>query len=274
MKKHDGHSGGYRRGILLSLLVLFGVTVAHADSASDIAKQAQNPIASMISVPFQNNTTFGVGEHAGAADTLLIQPVIPLTLNGDWNLITRTIVPIVDEPALGPGVGSVSGMGDIQPSFYFSPAHPNHGVIWGLGPSFSFATATDRSLGTGRDSVGLSTAILTIRGPWLLGTLITDVASVGGHQDRSNVHSFLMQPFVNLNFHQGWYLASSPVITANWRGSSGNKWTVPMGGGGGKILRIGRQAVNAYVQVFDNVVRPHDAGNWTLRLQIQLLFPR
>lgn len=247
---------------------------ATAQSTGDIAKQAQNPIASMISVPFQNNTTFGVGEHSDPANSLLIQPVVPLTLNSDWNLITRTIIPIVTEPALAPGLGSTTGMGDAQLALYFSPSRPTHGVIWGLGPAFTFASATDRSLGSGKDSVGLSTAILTIKGPWLIGTLMTDVVSVGGQEDRKSVHSFLMQPFVDYNFSHGWYLASSPIITADWRASSGNKWTVPIGGGGGKILRIGKQAVNAYIQAFDNVVRPHEAGNWTLRVQVQLLFPR
>jgi hypothetical protein len=129
-------------------------------------------------------------------------------------------------------------------------------------------------LGSGKESAGLSTAVLTIRGPWLVGTLITDVASVGGREDRKSVHSFLIEPFVNYNFSHGWYLNSSPIMTADWHAASDNRWTVPIGGGGGKILRIGKQAVNAYVQAFDNVVRPHEAGNWTLRVQVQLLFPR
>lgn len=249
-------------------------SLARAENSSDIAKQAQNPIASLISVPFQNSTTFGVGEHGGTADTLLVEPVIPVTLSPDWNLVTRTIVPLIDEPTLAPGLGDVGGLGDIQLSLYLSPAKASHGIIWGLGPSFSFATASDRSLGTGKDSAGLSTAVLTIRGHWLVGTLVTDVASVGGREDRKSVHQFLIQPFVNYNFSKGWYLNSSPIVTADWHASSSNQWTVPMGGGGGKILRLGKQAVNCYVQAYDNVVHPHAAGNWTLRVQVQLLFPR
>lgn len=249
-------------------------TVARAEDSPDIAKQAQNPIASLISVPFQNNTTFGVGEDSRVQNALEIEPVIPIKLTSDWNLITRTIVPVINQPTLAPGLGNVSGLGDVQLSLYMSPVAPFHGFIWGLGPSFSFATASDRSLGTGKDSAGLSTAVLTIHGPWLVGVLVTDVASIGGREDRKNVHQFLMQPFVDYNFSHGWYLASSPIMTADWKATSGNKWTVPVGGGGGKILRIGRQAVNTYIQAFDDVVRSHEGGTWTLRLQVQLLFPK
>jgi hypothetical protein len=258
----------------LLLLPLFLSTLARAQDTPEIAKQAQNPIASVISVPFQNSTTFGVGEDSRVQDSLLIEPVIPLRLTPDWNLITRTIVPVIDQPTLAPGLGNVSGLGDVQLSLYMSPAKPVGGLIWGLGPSFSFATASDRSLGAGKDSAGLSTALLTIQGHWLVGVLITDVASIGGQEARMSVHQFLMQPFVDYNFSHGWYLASSPIITANWRATSGNKWTVPLGGGGGKIFHIGRQAVNTYVQAFDDVVRPHEGGTWTLRLQVQLLFPK
>jgi hypothetical protein len=261
------------RLLVLGVLAVF-CRATSAEEAPEIAKQAQNPIASLISIPFQNNATFGVGENSHVQDSLLIEPVIPFKLTSAWNLITRTIIPFIDQPSLAPGLGDVSGLGDVQLSLYMSPVKPVGGLIWGLGPSFSFATASDRSLGTGKNSVGLSTALLTIQGHWLAGVLITDVASVGGQDDRKNVHQFLMQPFVDYNFSQGWYLVSSPIITADWKASAGNKWTVPVGGGGGKIFHIGRQAVNTYVQGFDNVVRPHEGGTWTLRLQVQLLFPK
>ena len=259
---------------LFCVLPLWNSAPADAEDSPEIAKQAQNPIASMISVPFQNSTTFGVGADSRVQDSLLIEPVVPFRRTSDWNLITRTIVPVIEQPTLGPGLGDVSGVGDVQLSLYMSPAKPYGGLIWGLGPSFSFATASDRSLGTGKNSAGLSTALLTIRGPWLVGVLMTDVASIGGQEARKSVHQFLVQPFVDYNFSHGWYLGSSPIITADWRAASGNKWTVPLGGGGGRILHIGGQAVNAYVQAFDDVVRPHAGGTWTLRLQVQLLFPK
>jgi hypothetical protein len=281
MEKPSGKSGSDRRrnapyafGILCVLILQCHSVSANAEDSPEIAKQAQNPIASVISVPFQNNTTFGVGENSSVQDSLLIEPVVPFRLTPDWNLITRTIIPVIEQPRLAPGLGDVSGLGDVQLSLYLSPAKPFGGLIWGLGPSFSFATATNRSLGTGKDSAGLSTALLTIQGPWLVGVLITDVASIGGQDARKSVHQFLMQPFVDYNFAHGWYLASSPVMTADWKAAPGNKWTVPVGGGGGKIVRTGHMAINTYVQAFDDVVRPREGGSWTVRLQVQLLFPR
>src|SRR5579859_4785929 len=133
------------RLILACLMPILPGISAYAEDTPEIAKQAQNPIASLISVPFQNSTTFGVGENSRVQDSLLIEPVIPFKLNSDWNLITRTIVPVIEQPTLAPGVGNVSGLGDVQLSLYMSPSKAFRGLIWGLGPSFSFSTATDRS---------------------------------------------------------------------------------------------------------------------------------
>jgi len=260
------------RALLVAIAMLQGHAV-YADEATEIAKQAQNPVASLISVPFQDNINFGVGPESLVQNVLEIEPVIPLKLNDDWNVITRTIIPVVEQPTLAPGVGNVTGLGDVQPSFYLSPAKPG-AVIWGIGPSFSFASATDRSLGSGKDSAGLSAAALTIQGHWLVGALITDVVSVGGEKHRESVSQFLIEPFINYNFSHGWYLTSSPIITANWKATSANQWTVPVGGGGGKIIHVGHQAINVLAQAFDDVAHPHEAGNWTLRLQISLLFPK
>jgi hypothetical protein len=274
-------AAGFRLGVTRVSLALLGClllvsfsTHCNADDVSEIAKQAQNPVASLISVPFQNNLNFGVGPKSGEQDVLDIEPVIPITLTNDWNLITRTIIPVVYEPYISPGLGNATGIGDAQLALYLSPARPTDSVIWGIGPAISFPTASERYLGQGKVSTGLSAVALTIRGPWLIGVLMTDMASVAGEDDRKGVHQYLVEPFVNVNFSRGWYLTSSPIITADWKSPAGNRWTAPMGGGGGKILKIGSQRVNASVQAFDNVVRPHEAGNWTVRVQIQLLFPR
>jgi len=259
--------------LVFLLLPLFGAR-CRADDNSEIAKQAQNPVASLISVPFQNNLNFGVGPKSGEQDVLDIQPVVPIQLTSDWNLITRTIIPVVYEPYISPTVGDATGLGDSQLALYLSPARATDSVIWGIGPAMSFPTASERYLGQGKFSAGISAVALTIRGPWLIGVLMTDMTSVAGEADRKDVHQYLVEPFVNFNFPQGWYLASSPIITANWKSPADNRWTVPVGGGGGKVMKIGNQRINAYVQAFDNIVRPHEAGNWTLRVQIQLLFPK
>jgi hypothetical protein len=199
---------------------------------------------------------------------------VPFNIGEDWNMITRTIIPLVHQPSLAPGMDSLDGRGDISLSAYLSPARSGS-LIWGVGPSFTFATATNDALGQGKFSAGLSAVGLTIRGHWLIGALVTDVASVAGVSDRKNVHQMLLQPFVNYNFPRGWYLTSSPIITADWQARGGDQWTVPLGGGGGRTFKIGKQAFNAQMQAFGNVVRPDDdAGDWTLRVQISLLFPK
>jgi hypothetical protein len=258
-------------GVALSMLC---DAVAHAQDASELAHLVENPIAELISVPFQNNLTFGVGPRSDPQDVLNIQPVVPLRVNNDWNVISRTIVPVVSAPQLAPGGDRIGGLGDISLALYLSPAKTSTSFIWGVGPALTFATATNEVLGQGKFSAGMSAVALTIQGHWLVGTLVTDVASVAGESYRKDVHQMLVQPFVNYNFSRGWYLVSSPIITANWEARSGQQWTVPMGGGAGRTFRVGRQALNAYLQAFGNVERPRDAGNWTLRAQLQLLFPK
>jgi hypothetical protein len=246
---------------------------AYAEEAPELAHLVQNPVAKVISLPFQNNLNFGAGPQSDAQDVLNIQPVLPFGIGSNWNLIARAIIPVIHEPPLGHGTESTDGLGDISLAMYLSPARPGK-IIWGIGPAFTFATASHDELGQGKFDAGLSAVALTIRGHWLLGALATDVASVSGVSDRKNVHQMLVQPFINYNFPRGWYLTSSPIITADWKAPGSQQWTVPLGGGGGRAFRLGKQAMNVQMQAFGNVVRPHDAGDWTLRAQFQLLFPK
>jgi hypothetical protein len=244
------------------------------ESASQeaLAKAAQNPIANMISVPLQNNFNFGIGENNVMQYNLNIQPVIPISLSKDWNLITRTIIPIINQPSPAPGVGSAFGLGDLNPQFYFSPAKPGK-LIWGVGPTFTFPTATDSMLGSGKWSAGPAVVALTIHGHWVIGGVANQQWSFAGWGD-NDVSAFLVQPFVNYNLPHGWYLVTAPIMTANWEAGSGDKWTVPVGGGVGKIFKIGKQAFNAQLQAFGNVTKPDNGADWSLRFQIQLLFPK
>lgn len=204
---------------------------------------------------------------------LNIQPVWPFSLNEEWNLITRTIVPVISQPEFIPGDGRTDGLGDINFTAFFSPAKPGK-WIWGVGPVLLLPTATDDVLGTEKWGAGPSAVVLTVQGHWVYGALINQIWSFAGDDDRDDVDQMLIQPFVNYNLTDGWYLSSSPIITANWEADSGNKWTVPVGGGFGKIFRIGKQPMNASVQAFYNVEKPDNGPDWTLRLQLQFLFPK
>jgi hypothetical protein len=196
---------------------------------AELAKAAQNPLAKMISVPLQNNFNFGVGPNDATQWILNIQPVIPITLSENWNLITRTIFPIINQPSPAPGVRSASGLGDINPSFFFSPAKSGK-LIWGVGPTFTFPTATDSTLGSGKWSAGPAAVVLTMQGHWVYGVLANQQWSYAGWGDQ-DVSALLIQPFINYNLPHGWYLNSVPIITANWEANSDDRWTVPIGGG-------------------------------------------
>ena len=237
----------------------------------DLAKAAQNPVGDLISLPFQNNMNFDVGPADRTQNVLNIQPVWPIALSKNWNFITRTIVPLISQPA--PGNERTNGLGDINFTGFFSPKQPGK-IIWGVGPTLVFPTATDDVTGTDKWSAGPSVVVLTMPGQWVIGALVSNVWSFAGDDERADVNSFLMQYFVNYNLPDGWYLTSAPIITANWEAESGEQWTVPFGGGIGRVFRIGRQPINMQTQVFYNVETPTNGAKWQWRLQVQLLFPK
>ena len=244
------------------------------DSNEELAKKAQNPVANLISVPFQNNMNFNVGPEKTIQNVLNIQPVIPIHLNEDWNLITRTIMPVISQPGLTPWQDRTNGLGDTQFTAFLSPAKPG-GLIWGIGPIVQIPTSTGNdALGTDKWGIGPSAVALRIDGPWVYGALVNNIWSFAGPKGAPAINQFLLQPFLNYNFPDGLYLSSSPIITANWLAKSGDQWTVPLGGGVGKIWRIGKLPVNTQVQAFYNVKTPEFGPNWQLRLQLQFLFPQ
>ena len=228
----------------------------------------------MISVPFQNNTTYNVGPNERASNTLNIQPVIPVHLGEHVLMISRIIVPIVFQPDLNSTTGESSGLGDTNPTFFFSPAKQSK-LIWGVGPAFLLPTATQRAVGTGKWSAGPAAVVLVQPGKWTIGALGSQIWSFAGPDDRSPVSLMTIQYFVNYNLAHGWYLSSSPILTFNWKAASSEEWVVPFGGGAGKIFKIGKLPLNGGLQAFYNV-RPDGSqtiGSWSMRVQIALLFP-
>lgn len=238
-----------------------------------LAKAAQNPIADLISFPLQNNTAFGIGPYERAENELLIEPVIPLHITKDWNLITRTIWPQIVQPDTTEPTKGWTGFGDLNPSFFLSPSAP-HKLTWGAGPTFILPWATAEQLGQGKFSMGPAVVALTMPGHWVIGTLVNNIFSVEGPHARPDVNQMLLQYFINYNFKHGWYVTSAPIITANWEASGGNVWTVPFGGGVGRIMKIGNQPVNIQTEFFGNAKYPTGGSPWGMRLQIALLFPK
>jgi len=238
-----------------------------------MAKQAQNPIARLISVPVENDFSPQTGVNQEDSYVLQMKPVVPFSLSKDWNLITRTIIPIIQVPDLAPGVNGTTGLGDVNVSLFLSPAKAGP-VIWGVGPIVSFPTATENILGTKKLSVGPTVVVLRSQGHWLYGALVNNLFSVAGPSARPDVNQMLVQPFVNYNLRHGWYLTSSPIITANWEQKPDERWVVPVGGGIGKIVHFGKLPVNVYTQFFRNVERPGGTSDWSARFQMQFLFPK
>ena len=248
---------------------------AAADSGASqeaLAKAAQNPVANLISIPFQNNFNFGIGPSEATQWVLNFQPVVPVTLSENWNLITRWITPVINQESPAPGMRSAFGLGDLNPSFFLSPAKSGK-LIWGLGPTLTLPTATDPMLGFGEWMAGPAAVALTMQGHWVIGALANNQWSYAGWGERQN--RFLVQPFINYNLPDGWYLTTAPIMTADWNANSDNRWTVPVGGGVGKIVKLGRLPLNLQLGAYYNVVTPDDFGaDWQLRFQLQILLPK
>ncbi len=245
---------------------------AAAESATDLAKQIQNPVGDLISLPLQYNVNFGYGPHQGTQHVLNLQPVIPFHVNDDWNLITRTILPVVWNP--GSSIPTVPvGTAPISFTAFLSPSHDVNGWLWGVGPVVQLPTISSATLGSSVWGAGPSAVIVYSGGPWVAGALLNNVWSLGGTPGPSgnSYSNFLANPFVAYNFDDGWYLSSAPNITANWQ-VSGTKWTVPIGGGGGRIFLIGTLPVDLSVSAYYNAIRPTFGANWQLSTQLTFVF--
>jgi hypothetical protein len=275
-----------KRCLLLICLVCLAVFLSpvsafSGDKSAEGGLQAavQNPVGALISLPFQFR--FDYGAPNGEASFLNIMPVMPVTV-GDWNLINRLIIPLIDSPGEVTGLPHIpnpiagdgaTGLGDINYSLFLSPAKPGK-IIWGLGPSIMLPTATDAQLGSEKWSAGATAVLLAQPNPWSLGILVRHLWSFAGDDDRSDVNQSLIEPFINYNLDKGWYLLTDLVITANWESDSNNRWTVPIGGGFGKLVNIGGQPINLRTEAYYNVEKPDNAPEWLWGFTIQFLFPK
>ena len=261
----------------------------------DLAKASQNPISSLISVPFEFNNTFNNGPEDAYALNLNIKPVIPMSITKKWNLVNRLTIPVIyqSEKFTGQGLigpiqttfktevvspgqtntGSEFGFGDITYQGFFIQKKSGK-YIWGIGPQVGFPTGMGR-LTTNHFSAGPAAVALTMPGHWVIGLVASNAWSVGeGYNNPPDVNSFSAQYFINLNFKGGWYLATAPLITANWEAeNSDDIWTVPFGFGGGRVFKIGKQPVNLKLVGYYSAIRPDEASDWNLQFTWNILFP-
>jgi hypothetical protein len=260
------------RIMIMCCFLCLATIPALAEGDLELAQKSQNPVGDLISVPFENSTDFGVGQEDAIVNTLNLKPVYPTRL-GSVILINRGILPIIYQEEPAPGEGSEFGLGDLTYQVFFTPAAPKK-VILGLGPAFIVPTHTADRLGTDKWSIGPAFVILAKPRPWLFGALVQHFWSVAGPGDEPSVNIFSFQYFINYNFESGWYLTSNPTMTANWQADSGDRWTIPVGGGIGKLVRLGNQPVDFKAQAFWNADKPAGGADWRLQLQCKLLFPK
>jgi hypothetical protein len=246
---------------------------AHVKGAGDavaLAKATQNPVADLVSLPFQFNFNNGGGLGDETMFNLNFQPVIPIHLGSRVNLIARSIVPILSVP--NPNGGRDRGMGDIQEQLFLAPSAAGK-VVWGLGPMLSFPTATVPSATTGSWGLGPSGVFVINAGPFVLGGLVSQVWNIKDNAGPPRTNIFSAQPFVNYNFGAGWALGLAPIITASWDADRSNTWTLPLGGSVSKTLVFDKQPMTLSFQYYRNVIRPDGAPANQIRVVLNFLFP-
>jgi len=243
---------------------------------TELSREVENPIGRLRSIPVQDLTEFGIGPNGLARNTIAIQPILTWSPSEDVSFVSRTRVPIVSTPDLTMrGGGYTSGLGDMTESLFLVPRSPP-GVLWGLGPTFLLPTATANQLGSGQLGVGPSAAVLTQPRPLTLGVLVGQMWSIAGASNRPDISQLAIMYFAALHFPRGWYLNTMPIVTANWNAASPrNVWTVPVGGGGGKVFRAGGVPLNVSVGAYWNAIRPDTvaAPSGSAQVQVALLLP-
>ncbi len=244
-------------------------------SEAELAKKLSNPIANLISVPFQYNYDADIGpDEDGTRSQLKIQPVIPITLNDDWNVISRTIVPVTYQEDIFPGAGDQFGLSDTTQSFFFSPKAPTSGGwIWGVGPAILIPTGSDDELGAGQWGVGPTFVVLKQEDGWTYGMLANQIWGVAGSDRLPDVDQVFLQPFVSFTTKTLWTYSLNTESTYNWQAE---EWSVPINLFAAKLVKVGKLPIQFGLGARYWADAPEDQGpeNFGLRLAVTFLFPK
>lgn len=267
-----GKLGRSVTGPLAVVAALGGPSTSQAQEAADLARKLSNPIADLVSVPFQFNWEQGVGPNNGTRFILNVQPVVPFTLSKDLNLIARVIVPMVSQPVLVEGGEATFGVSDVLASFFFSPANSG-GLTWGVGPVISLPSTSEPTLGTGKWSTGLTFVALKQTGRWTVGALWNQIWSVAGADDRSDVSQMFLQPFVAYTTPTLWTITLQSETTANWEAEE-DRWTVPVNLLFSKLLSFGPLPASYFIGAGVFPVHPGTGPDWKIRSGVTILLPR
>lgn len=260
--------------LIISTFLLIVATTVQAESESDLAQELTNPLADLITIPIQMNFDDNIGVNdAGNKITTNIQPVIPIDVNDDWMLITRTIVPVIYQDEIYPGEGSQFGLGDVSSQLFFSPKKPSDsGVIWGVGPVLLLPTATDSLLGSKKWGAGPTGVALTMRGPWTVGGLANHIWSFAGDNNRSDISNTFLQPFAAYTWNNAWTVSVQSESTYNW---DTEQWAIPINFSASKLVRFGKLPISLQAGVGYWLESP-DSGpeGYRFRLQANFVLPR
>ncbi len=251
------------------------VTDASKADESAIAKESQNPVGNLTILPLENYTNFGFGPHEGTQNILEFEPVVPVHLGSDWNLVNRAVIPVVWNPDLAPFPSVPQAIAPVEYEAFFTPSRAVDGWTVGAGPIVELPTATSPTVGSSVWGLGPTAVVVKTTEHVVAGLLANNVWSLGGVESGpggKRYASMLLEPFFNYNFGHGWFVASAPLITANWD-TPGRKWTVPLGLEGGRIIKVGgKLPVKLSLGGYYNVVAPQYGARWTIQSVVAVIF--